>query len=104
MMRTDLTHVVVGDTLVVLDPNRPSVKREVTKVGRKWLTVNGSQYSRIDGKLNSGWAGSVTTVEAYEFHRLRSELLERIMPHFVRPGTDKLSTEQLQAIAEILRT
>jgi hypothetical protein len=67
-----LSHLKVGDMVVVTDVNHPACRSKVTKIGRKYIHVTGrlgsAQFDIETGRINDDHGHqNLHTIEEYEF-------------------------------------
>lgn len=98
----------VGDAVMLQLWSGPPRQAEVTKVGRRWVTVDGGrQFDGETGKMKGPYFGWIRTLDEYaalvaaqELLQLWQKLRERILclGHF----PTGLSADQLERILAIL--
>lgn len=101
---TGLRGVQVGDEVYISLFGQKLVPGTVQKIGRKWVTVSGYQFSIEDGSYNSGYSGHALTKAQYAELQERSDLVEELKDfgfgiHF----GGRVTFDQIRAVVETLR-
>ncbi|MEV7962372.1 beta barrel domain-containing protein [Oerskovia paurometabola] len=94
----------VGQEVVVSTPYREATRAAITKVGRTLVYVGDRAYRMDTGRLNSGYVGSIRTLEEQAELDERSELHARARAshHEITNLPRTLTADQLRRIVDIL--